>query len=100
MSPQSNVAVNGPARPAPTLVGTPVVPGVVVGPVVLASTTVRLSAIAAFEEKGVTGVDDGLPAYDAAVDQVAAGLEARAGKVTGAAAEVLTATAGLARDKG
>ena len=44
--------------------------------------------------------DAALAAYDDAVGAVADGFAVKAGKASGAAAEVLTASAGLARDKG
>src|SRR4051794_8408306 len=80
--------------------GTPVVPGVAFAPAVVASAHVSPHAIKAFEEQGFPDPDAALGAYDAAVTEVAEGLAAKAANADGAAAEVLTATAGLARDKG
>ncbi len=90
----------GAGAAAPTLSGTPVVPGVVWAPVALASTQVSLAAIAAFEAAPPADVDEAMARFDAAVEQVADGLARRAAEASGAAAEVLSATAGLARDKG
>jgi phosphotransferase system enzyme I (PtsI) len=96
--PTGLAASAGPA--VPTLSGTPVVPGVVWAPVVLASTQVSPAAVATFEAQPVADVDDAMAKFDAAVEQVADGLSQRAASASGAAAEVLSATAGLARDKG
>ena len=79
--------------------GTPVVPGVAYAPVVVATTAVSATAIAAFAEQTLT-VEEALETYDAAASSVAGRLAARAERASGSAAEVLTATAGLARDKG
>ena len=86
--------------PAPVLRGTPVVSGVAYAPAVVVSTDIDPGAITAFEAAGPGDQEAALEAYDAAVTAVAEGLAHRAAKVSGAAAEVLTATAGLARDKG
>src|SRR6187200_21293 len=80
--------------------GTPVVPGVAFAPAVVATATVSPTAIAAFAESGHPDPGAALAAYDVAATATAEGLAARAARVSGAAAEVLTATAGLARDKG
>jgi phosphotransferase system enzyme I (PtsI) len=89
-------------RPAATgpvvLTGTPVVPGVALGPVVRPSAGVLLPA------------DDGAPLeeqaraadrerFRAAAETVAGRLAGRAAAATGASAEVLSTTAGLARDR-
>ncbi len=79
--------------------GTPVVPGVAYGPVLVASTEISSEAIAAFRQLSLD-VDDATKRYDAAVDVVASRLAERAQGASGSAAEVLTATAGLARDPG
>ncbi|RFU23122.1 phosphoenolpyruvate--protein phosphotransferase [Geodermatophilus marinus] len=91
--------------PAPTpagpvvLPGTPVVPGVVLGPVVRPSGTVVLPA-----DEGATVPEDGRGAekerFSAAASAVADRLSERAAGATGVSAEVLAATAGLARDRG
>jgi phosphotransferase system enzyme I (PtsI) len=83
-----------------TLRGTPVVPGVAYAPAVVATVSVSPAALTAFEQDGPPDAETALAAYDAAVAATAEGLAARAARVSGAAAEVLTATAGLARDKG
>ena len=80
------------------LSGTPVVPGLALGPVLRARTEIDPAAITAFRAPG--SPEDALAAYDAAVQQVVDGFTSRAGSASGAAAEVLTASAGLAKDKG
>ncbi len=82
-----------------TLHGTPVVPGVAYGPALVVRGEVSPDAIARFD--GSAYDEDGaLAAYDDAADAVAEGFARRADKASGAAAEVLAASAGLARDKG
>jgi phosphoenolpyruvate-protein phosphotransferase (PTS system enzyme I) len=89
------------ASPPPSgLRGTPAVPGVAYAPVVVATASVSATAIAAFEREGFPDAESALAAYDAASTVTAEGLRDRAAHASGAAAEVLTATAGLARDKG
>ena len=88
---------------ARTWTGTPVVPGVAHAPALVARAEVSPAAIARFTEQHATSPlepDAALERYDAAVQAVADGFGARAEAVSGAAAEVLTASAGLARDKG
>jgi phosphotransferase system enzyme I (PtsI) len=80
--------------------GTPVVPGVAHGPTLLARSEVSSDAVTAFGDGGFADADAALAAYDGAVTAVAEGFAAKAGRASGAAAEVLTASAGLARDKG
>jgi phosphotransferase system enzyme I (PtsI) len=87
-------------EPAPILRGTPVVPGVAYAPGVVATTAVSAEAIAAFDKRVFADPDAALAAYDIAVAATADGLAQRAAAASGAAAEVLTATASLARDKG
>ncbi|QBR94139.1 phosphoenolpyruvate--protein phosphotransferase [Nocardioides euryhalodurans] len=82
-----------------TLTGTPVVPGIAHGPVLLARTEVSEAAIAAFDGSSLTE-DDAIARYDEVAAAVSEGFAAKAGRASGAAAEVLTASAGLARDKG
>jgi phosphotransferase system enzyme I (PtsI) len=82
------------------LTGTPVVPGVALGPVVTVTSEVPADAVAAFEAEEPAGPEDALTAYDEAVAAVADSLVARSANASGAAAEVLVATAGLVRDKG
>ena len=93
------------AEPVPealsqTLRGTPVVPGLAFGPVVLVRTEVSPEAIASYGDGGHAAVEDALAAFDRAVGTVSEGYAAKAARAVGAAAEVLTASAGLARDKG
>lgn len=83
-----------------TLRGTPVVPGVAYAPALVVRTEVSAEAIARFDATALADADEALAAYDGAADAVAAGFVRRAESVSGAAAEVLTASAGLARDKG
>jgi len=87
------------APTAPSLSGTPVVPGVVHAPVVQARGEVSPAAVAAFGDGGLDA-EGALAAYDAAVETVAGGLAAKAGRASGETAEVLTATANLVRDRG
>jgi phosphotransferase system enzyme I (PtsI) len=82
-----------------SLLGTPVVPGVAYGPALVVRGEVSPEAIARFDGASL-GEDAALAAYDEAVDAVATGFARRADKASDAAAEVLTASAGLARDKG
>jgi phosphotransferase system enzyme I (PtsI) len=77
-----------------------VVPGVAYAPVVVATAGVSAEAVYAFGERVLADTEAAVAEYDAAVDAVADGLTLRAESVTGSAAEVLVATAGLARDKG
>ena len=88
------------SSPSSSLRGTPVVPGVAYAPVVIATAAVSPAAVAVFEQTGFPDADAALVAYDAAATATADGLTDRAGHVSGAAAEVLTATAGLAKDRG
>ncbi len=86
--------------PEPTFTGTPVVPGVAYGPAVLARGEVSPSAVREFGDGGFADQDAALAAFDAAAAAVADGFSAKAGRASGAAAEVLTASAGLATDRG
>jgi len=79
--------------------GTPVVPGVAYAPALVVRGEVSPEAIAAFDGDALDE-DGALAAYDEAAAAVADGFVRRADKATGAAAEVLTASAGLAGDKG
>lgn len=80
--------------------GTPVVPGVGYGPAQVVRTEVSPDAVARFDGSVFADADEALAAYDEAAGAVAAGFARKAGDTSGAAAEVLTASAGLARDKG
>ncbi len=82
-----------------TLRGTPVVPGVAYGPVIVASAQISQHAIDAFERLTLDE-EAAIAAYDGAVTLVSDRLAGRAEKASGSAAEVLTANAGMARDKG
>jgi phosphotransferase system enzyme I (PtsI) len=93
------VTENPSGSPSGTLTGTPVVPGLAHGPALVARTDVSPDAIAAFDGSGLTE-DEATARFDEVAQQVAEGFAAKAGKASGAAAEVLTASAGLARDKG
>jgi phosphotransferase system enzyme I (PtsI) len=83
----------------PALHGTPVVPGVAYGPALVVRAEVSPEAIARYDGAALDA-DGALAAYDQAAEEVAAGFARRARKASDAAAEVLTASAGLARDKG
>ncbi len=80
--------------------GTPVVPGVAHGPALVVRAEVSPEAIKRFGSGDFADEDAALAAYDDAVAAVADGFEAKARAASGAAAEVLTASAGLARDRG
>jgi phosphotransferase system enzyme I (PtsI) len=88
------------AAPGPAvLTGTPVVPGVALGPVVRPTGTVRLP------QPDSAPVPEGDRAterarFEAAAAAVADRLAQRAAAATGVSAEVLSTTAGLARDRG
>lgn len=82
-----------------TLHGTPVVPGVAYAPALVVRGEVSPAAIARFDGSSYDD-ESGLAAYDEAVLAVAEGFARRADKASDAAAEVLTASAGLARDRG
>ena len=82
-----------------TLRGTPVVPGVAYGPALLVRGEVSPDAIARFDGSAYDE-ERALAAYEDAAIAVAEGFARRADKASDAAAEVLTASAGLARDKG
>ncbi len=81
-----------------TLIGTPVVPGTVLAPVVVATAGVDPTAVSSYVAP--SEADSALDHFDQAATAVAEGLEKKAAGSVGAAAEVLRATAGLARDKG
>ncbi|MFC6288527.1 phosphoenolpyruvate--protein phosphotransferase [Nocardioides sp. GCM10027113] len=83
-----------------SLQGTPVVPGVVHAPVVLVAAEVSPEAVDRFRAAPPLDEEAALAGYDAAVEAVAAGFTSKAEQTSGAATEVLSASAGLARDKG
>jgi phosphotransferase system enzyme I (PtsI) len=84
---------------ATVLTGTPVVPGVALGPVVRPIGAIELPAT-----KGPWIPEDQRAAqktrFSAAAEAVAERLAARAAAATGVSAEVLNTTAQLARDRG
>ena len=82
-----------------SLHGTPVVPGVAYGPALVVRGEISPDAVARFDGASLDE-DAALTAYDEAAAAVADGFARRADKASDAAAEVLTASAGLARDKG
>ncbi|EON23255.1 phosphoenolpyruvate--protein phosphotransferase [Nocardioides sp. CF8] len=86
--------------PSTGLRGTPVVPGVAAGPALVVRGEVSPEAVARFGDGGFADADAALAAYDDAVAAVADTFARKAAQATGPAAEVLTASAGLARDKG
>ncbi|RJS47690.1 phosphoenolpyruvate--protein phosphotransferase [Nocardioides cavernaquae] len=88
------------AHTVQVLQGTPVVSGVAYGPALLARGDVPTEAIEAFGRGSYADADAALSAYERAAAAVADGFAAKASSVSGAAAEVLAASAGLARDKG
>src|SRR4051812_11496364 len=80
-----------------TRLGTPVVPGIAVGPVIRPTMAVDVSgasSIAATDAETESG------RFHAAVTVVAARLQARSLEAQGVAAEVLAAQVGLVSDKG
>ena len=92
------MATSTPTTTPSPLRGTPVVPGLALGPVLRARTEIDQEAIDGFT--GPDSAEDALALYDAAAAAVADGFGRRAAQASGAAAEVLTASAGLAKDKG
>ncbi|WP_036517668.1 phosphoenolpyruvate--protein phosphotransferase [Nocardioides sp. J54] len=80
--------------------GTPVVPGLAFGPALVTVTDVSPAAVEKYGDGGFTDPDDALAAYDAAVEAVAEGFRRKASAADGATAGVLTASAGLATDRG
>jgi phosphoenolpyruvate-protein phosphotransferase (PTS system enzyme I) len=80
--------------------GTPVVAGVAYGPVLVVRTEIDPAAIERFDDAAFADADAALAAYDAAAGAVAEGFSTKAAGASGSAAAVLTASAGLARDKG
>ncbi|RBY81340.1 phosphoenolpyruvate--protein phosphotransferase [Blastococcus sp. TF02-09] len=94
-----STTVSSPATTGPAvLTGTPVVPGAAVGPVVRPAGAVRLP-----EEQGTPVPEADREAekarYGAAAEVVAERLTTRAAAATGVSAEVLSTTAGIARDR-
>lgn len=85
---------------ATLLQGTPVVAGVVHAPVCHVRAEIDPARLRSFRERPPMEVEQALAAYDVAVAAVVEGFTARAEKAEGSAAEVLTASASLARDRG
>ena len=90
---------NRPSAPTPGWHGTPVVPGLATAPVLVVRVGLDEEALAAYDDRPGDAVE-ALGRFDAAAAAVAEGYERRAARVSGAAAAVLAASAGLARDKG
>lgn len=80
--------------------GTPVVPGVAYGPALVAVTSIAAEALERYRSAGHADADAALADYDAAAAEVAEGFRRKAEAAGGAAAQVLTASAGLASDRG
>jgi phosphotransferase system enzyme I (PtsI) len=95
----ASAATTAEAHTATVRHGTPVVPGVAYAPAMVVRGEVSPEAIARFDGSAYDE-ESVLAAYDEAAAAVAAGFVRRAEKASDAAAEVLTASAGLARDKG
>ncbi len=83
-----------------SLNGTPVVPGIAYGPALVASTTVSPDAVKRYGDGGHADEAAALATYDDAATAVAEGFRKKAARAVGATAEVLTASAGLAADRG
>lgn len=83
-----------------TIHGTPVVPGLAHGPAQVTVSDISPDALARYGDGGHPDADAALAAYDAAVESVAEGFRRKAASADGAAAGVLTASAGLATDRG
>ncbi|WP_435201280.1 phosphoenolpyruvate--protein phosphotransferase [Janibacter sp. GS2] len=84
----------------PSLTGTPVVPGVALGPVLHAVQQLDQDVIAEYRRRPAVPAEEALATYDAAVAEVAERLLSRSASASGATSEVLVATAGLVKDKG
>lgn len=83
-----------------SLSGTPVVGGVGFAPAQIVRGEVDPEAVRRFGDGGFADAMAAVAAFDRAADAVAEGYAKKAVRAAGAAKEVLTATAGLARDKG
>src|SRR5689334_19417733 len=84
----------------PVLRGTPVVPGVAFAPALVVRAEVSPDAIARFDGARYADADAAIAAYDEAAQAVSDAFLRKAAAVVGDATKVLTASAGLARDKG
>src|SRR3954469_2794108 len=89
-----------PVDRAAVLRGTPVFPGVAFAPALVVRAEVSPEAVARFDASAYADADEALAAYDEAALAVSDGFVRKAAAVSGDAAQVLTASAGLARDKG
>ena len=96
-SPKDDAAAGPPPAVSGTRTGTPVVPGVAVGPVIRPAAGVDLSRV---EELASAGSDRESERFTAAVSVVAERLQGRADAAVGVAKEVLVAQVGLVSDKG
>ena len=85
---------------ATTIQGTPVVPGLALGPALVTVADVSPEALARYAEQAPADEESALTAYDQAAATVAEGFRAKAAAADGATAGVLTASAGLATDRG
>ncbi|WP_408898965.1 phosphoenolpyruvate--protein phosphotransferase [Nocardioides sp. R1-1] len=83
-----------------TIHGTPVVPGLACAPAQVAVSDVSEEALRRYGDGGHADDAEALGAYDAAVEAVAEGFRTKAAAADGATAGVLTASAGLAADRG
>ncbi|MGQ7298106.1 putative PEP-binding protein [Quadrisphaera sp. KR29] len=83
-----------------SLLGIPVVPGVGAGPVVRPAERPRMPEVTGEPSVPEDARAGEVERFQAAAGVVAERLEGRSARATGAAAEVLEATAGLARDRG
>ncbi|HWJ66332.1 MAG TPA: phosphoenolpyruvate--protein phosphotransferase [Nocardioides sp.] len=83
-----------------TIHGTPVVPGLALAPALVTATGVPDDALERYGDGGFADDGAALAAYDEAVGAVAEGFRAKAAAADGATAGVLTASAGLATDRG
>nr|MBA2560115.1 phosphoenolpyruvate--protein phosphotransferase [Propionibacteriales bacterium] len=77
--------------------GTPVVPGIAMGPVIRPAVAVDVSRVGDIQ---AATPEEESQRFDAAVEAVAARLKARSAEASGVAAEVLAAQVGLVADKG
>ncbi|WP_370291398.1 putative PEP-binding protein [Nocardioides sp.] len=80
--------------------GTPVVPGLAHGRAHVVVSEIPAEALRAYGETAPADENDALAVYDAAAAAVADGFRTRAAHADGASAGVLTASAGLATDRG
>ncbi len=76
------------------------VPGKAYAPALVVRSEISPKAVAEFGTGDFADADAALVAFDGAVDAVASGFAAKAERASGSAAEVLTASAGMARDRG